>query len=270
MGVIETGSGGKGMRSLWGGVLAAMLVLAVLGCTETTAQRGGNGQHTQRQTGTFDDWFNAVCMPGTYDPSMRDPIMCSTVRGERGGFRGQVSAYEYESETEMQSERKTWAVGFGYAICKGDGSVAVFSADVSGIGSSSDANYVAGQAIEPLAQFGCVITMSTATSAAQPPPTSSPRPTSTAAAPPVTTQTCKGTTEALCPAEQRYVQDLRAYDLRPTRTLREFVDVGWGICAKLTTKSNGAILEELSAQGHLTPTQVQVLINIAQNRLCPP
>lgn len=273
------------MRLLKGGMLAAMLILIMAGCTGTTAQRGGNGQDTQRQTGTFDDWFHAVCMPGTFDASMRDPIMCSTVRGERGGFRGQVSAYEYESEAEMQSERKTWAVGFGYAICKGaDGSVAVFSADVSGIGSSADANYVAAQAIEPLAKFGCVITMATASSPAQSPPASSTRPSSTIAAPtphqtatdasPVpaaTTQICRGTTEAICPAEQRYAEDLRGYGLwPPTRTLREFVNVGWGICGKLTTKSAGAVLEELFAQGHLTRTQIQILINIAQNRLCPP
>ncbi len=197
--------------------------------------------------------------------------MCSTVRGERGGFRGQITAYEYESEAEMQSERKTWAVGFGYAICRGtDGSVAVFSADVSGIGSRVDANYVAAQAIQPLEQFGCDITPPAAASMPRQAPTSSPRPSSTVAAPPAPTQTCQGATEVLCPAEQRYVQDLRGYDLRPTRTLREFVNVGWGICGELTTKSNGAILDELAAQGQLTRTQIQILINIAQNRLCPP
>ncbi len=259
------------MQSLRGGVLAVMLALTVVGCTGTTAQRAGNGQHVQdRQTGTFNDWLNAVCLPGTYDPSMRDPIMCSTVRGERGGFRGQISAYEYESEAEMQPERKTWAVGFGYAICKGaDGSIAVFSADVSGIGSAGDANYVAAQAIQPLAQFGCAITPPAAASTSQQTPTS-PQPSSTVVAPPAATQTCNGATETLCLAEQRYVQDLRGYDLRPTRTLREFVNVGWGICRMLTTKSNGAILDELSAQGQLTRTQIQILINIAQNRLCPP
>lgn len=74
----------------------------------------------------------------------------------------------------------------------------------------------------------------------------------------------------LTPYEQKYVADLAVYGLRPTRTVREFVDIGWGVCRMLETKSNDEIIEELFQQGHLTRQQLQVIINIAQNRLCPP
>ncbi|MBY0288615.1 MAG: DUF732 domain-containing protein [Mycobacteriaceae bacterium] len=74
----------------------------------------------------------------------------------------------------------------------------------------------------------------------------------------------------IAPNEQKFVDDLATYNLRPTRTVREFVDVGWGVCRMLETKSNGTIIDELYQQGHLSRQELQILINIAQNRLCPP
>lgn len=74
----------------------------------------------------------------------------------------------------------------------------------------------------------------------------------------------------IAPNEQKFVNDLATYDLRPTRTVREFVDLGWGVCRMLETKSNGTIIEELYQQGNLSRQQLQILINISQNRLCHP
>lgn len=54
------------------------------------------------------------------------------------------------------------------------------------------------------------------------------------------------------------------------RRRQKFVDVGWDICDMLVHKPNGAIMDELYQQGKLHRTQIQVLINIAQNRLCRP
>lgn len=75
---------------------------------------------------------------------------------------------------------------------------------------------------------------------------------------------------AIAANEQKFVDDLATYDLRPTRTVREFVNMGWGVCRMLETKSNGAIIDELYQQGYLSRQQLQIIINISQNRLCPP
>lgn len=78
------------------------------------------------------------------------------------------------------------------------------------------------------------------------------------------------TPTAIAPNEAKFVTDLATYDLRPTRTVREFVDVGWGVCRMLETKSNGAVIDELYQQGNLSRQQLQIIINISQNRLCRP
>ncbi|WP_445170589.1 DUF732 domain-containing protein [Mycolicibacterium sp. Dal123E01] len=87
---------------------------------------------------------------------------------------------------------------------------------------------------------------------------------------PATSSQPGSSSTVVAPNEQKFVSDLAAYDLRPTRTVREFVNLGWGICRMLQTKSNGAVIDDLYQQGNLSRQQLQILINVSQNRLCPP
>jgi hypothetical protein len=69
---------------------------------------------------------------------------------------------QFRSEGEMRVHPELWNGRYSYASCtSGNGGVAVFVSDVSGIGSNNLAIQLTGQSLQPLTAFGCTITEAT-------------------------------------------------------------------------------------------------------------
>lgn len=150
------------MRKLLWSVMAVVIAVAV-GCSSTSSREretsDASGTAT-RATGTMEDWISAVCMIG---PNPEIPARPMTCRGysEGGGFSTLFSIPQFGSIAEMRAHPEMWRGRYGYALCaSADGSVVLFVSDVSGIGDNQDALQLTKRAMQPLADFGCVITES--------------------------------------------------------------------------------------------------------------
>jgi hypothetical protein len=266
-------------------VVAAPVVAILVGVVVAVVPSGGSGGTStgSGSTGSIDDWVASVCQSGSHGSLAEDPMICNG-HPERGGFKTLIFVYQFSSEADMRAHRERWSRPYSYATCTSSDGVAVFVADVSGFGSNSSAVELTAQSLQPLKEFGCTINQAgSAQPSATAQPTTSYQPAPMTPSPPQagtgsttgqspTGGACGGDVngDGLCPNEQQYVDDLRTYDLKPTRSLREFVDLGWGVCQMLRTKSNADVIDELHQQGNLSRQQLQIIINIAQDRLCHP
>ena len=148
----------------------AVVAVVVSGCAGTSSRPSSGGGDSDVSTGTFDDWVDAVCPPAfRYERTSNPVIICNGYATGNDGFKSQIQVFDYRSHSDMHANRKLWDGEFGYATCIGAGNrIAVFKADVSGIGSRSAADEVAARGIQPLTEFGCSIR--SAGSALQPVP----------------------------------------------------------------------------------------------------
>ncbi len=80
-----------------------------------------------------------------------------------------------------------------------------------------------------------------------------------------------GGTSSLSVAEQKYVNDLvKTYGFKTkTGSVQDIVKVGWAICKGLESMSNDEVISALYEQtDYLSPQELQIIVNVAQNRLC--
>ena len=147
-----------GWRRYWICTVAVVSLIAG-GCAGTSSRTPPDDDDSAAATGTFDDWVDAVCpQEFRYERTSNPVIICNGYATGSDGFKSQIQVFDYRSQADMQATRKLWDGEFGYATCRAEGQgVAVFKADVSGIGSRSAATEVAQRGIEPLAEFGCSI-----------------------------------------------------------------------------------------------------------------
>lgn len=144
-------------KVLW---LIAIVALAVAaGCsTSSPGDRAPRSNSPKLSTGTMDDWIASVCRFQRYAGDL--PVPRWICKGfPEGEFGTLLFVSRFSSQAEMLAHPEQWSGRYSYASCtSGDGSVTVFVSDVSGIGSKGAAVQLTGQSLQPLTEFGCIIT----------------------------------------------------------------------------------------------------------------
>lgn len=79
----------------------------------------------------------------------------------------------------------------------------------------------------------------------------------------------QGGSVSLSLAEQQFVNDMvNTYGIRPPGSLQDFAKDGWRACQMLQTMSNNEVVSELYQTSDLSVRDLEVVVDVAQNRLC--